>query len=359
MIFDLNYRSKFKHCITGAYRKMKRQFILTCIILLGSCSLVCAQIRAYYGPDSAELAAFKKDSARVVALRAGISLEKARPYPLPEPNVKEIKFYHRYWRDIDLSNPQNKVMAQPGATLIEATLAALKKGVITAYDPTPGTPENPTGDAFTLPINYALVMSQLSDSATVDQFDKDGNKIGSIQKANNFTPDKISGYRIKEDVYFDKTRSRVMTRIIGIAPLLKLSLSNGDSLGVQPLCWFNFNQFRKVLVTMAVDTANKKAAMSMDDIFLQRRFASRIVEESNPLGVRIKDYASLPADQEKEARRIEQKLTAYKGSMWPYSTVEIEDETNGTADAKTDRVQKNTKKISAPTGAANAPTKVN
>jgi len=249
-------------------------------------------------------------------------------------------------------------MVQPGATLIEATLAALKNGVITAYDPTPGTPENPTGDAFTTPISYAQVMSQLSDSATVDQFDKDGNKTGSIQKANNFTPDKISGYRIKEDVYFDKTRSKVVTRIIGIAPLLKLSLSTGDSLGIQPLCWFNFNQFRKLLVTMAVDTVNKKTGMSMDDIFLQRRFISKIVEESNPLGVRIKDYASVPADQEKEAKRIEQKLLAYKGSMWPYSLVEIEDETNGMADIKTDRSQKNTKKASVPTG-TNSPNKVN
>jgi gliding motility associated protien GldN len=308
---------------------MNKKLLLIIIAIVGNCLCAVAQITAYYGPDSAELASFKKDSIKSIALKQGINLSKARPFPLPSSNLREIKFYHRYWRDIDLSDPQNKVMVQPGATLIEATLAALKDGLITAYDPTPGTPTNPNGDSFATPISYRQIMSQLSDTVLVDQFDKDGNKIGSIQKANNFTPDKISGYRIKEDVYFDKVRSRIITRIVGIAPLLKLNLSSGDSLGSQPLCWINFNQYRKLLVTMEIDTLNKKTALSMDDVFLQRRFSSKIVEESNPLGNRIKDYATTPADQQKEQKRIEHKLLAYKDSTWDYNLVAIEDETNG------------------------------
>jgi len=143
---------------------------------------VLAQITAYYGPDSAEVAAYKRDSVRMLALKQGISLSRARPFLLPAPNMKEIKFFHRYWRDIDLGDPANKVMVKPGATLIEGALAALKSGLITAYDPTPGTPENPTGDAFTTPLTYNQIMAQLADTAIIDQFDKDGNKTGSIQR---------------------------------------------------------------------------------------------------------------------------------------------------------------------------------
>ena len=310
---------------------MKRHLILILTIIFGSCFSALAQIRAYYGPDSAELAAFKRDSVKTVALKAGLSLTKARPFPLPASNPKDIKFYHRYWRDIDLTNPQNKVLKQPKATLIEAALAAVKKGAVTAYDPTPGTPENPAGDAFCLPISYQQIMTKLTDTAIVDQFDADGNKIGSIQKIDSFIPDKITGYRIKEDVYLDKTRSRVITRIVGIAPLLKIILSSGENLGVQPLCWFTFNQFRKVLVTMPIDSASTKQGMSLDDFFLQRHFSSTIIEESNPLGTRIKDYAATPAEQEKEAKRIEQKIAFYRGRLWAYGMLEIEDETNGTA----------------------------
>ncbi|MBW4889109.1 gliding motility protein GldN [Mucilaginibacter sp. HMF5004] len=303
---------------------MKKLLFLIIFIVFGNCLAVVAQITAYYGPDSTELAAFKRDSIKSISLKQSINLSKARPFPLPASNIKEVKFYHRYWRDIDLNDPQNKIMIQPGATLIEATLAALKNGVITAYDPTPGTPTNPNGDSFSTPLTYQQIMSQLADTVLVDQFDKDGNKTGSIQKANNFTPDKVSGFRIKEDVYFDKVRSRVITRIVGIAPLLKLNLSSGDSLGSQPLCWFRFSQFRKVLVTMEIDTLNKKTAMSMDDVFLQRRFSSKIFEESNPMGNRIKDYATAPADIQKEQNRIEHKLMAYKDSLWGYSLFDIE-----------------------------------
>lgn len=313
---------------------MKKRLILILIIVCGACLSVLAQIVAYYGPDSAELQVYKKDSIRNVALNQPISLLKARPFPLPASNLGEIKFYHRYWRDIDLNDPQNKIFTQPGATLIEAILTALKDSLITAYDPTPGMPQNPTGDAFITRISYQQIMSQLADTSIIDQFDKDGNKIGSIQRANNFTPDKISGYRLKEDVYFDKIRSRVITRIVGIAPLLKLNLSTGDSLGSQPLCWFRFSQFRKLLVTLAVNPKDKKVALSMDDIFLQRRFASRIIEESNPQGMRIKDYATSLPDQQKEEKRIEQKLVSYKNNQWPYLLHVIEDETKGVTDTQ-------------------------
>lgn len=50
----------------------------------------------------------------------------------------------------------------------------------------------------------------------------------------------------------------------------------------------------------------------MDDVFLQRRFYSTIVKESNPEGLRIKDYKTEVADQQNEANRIEKKLINLK-----------------------------------------------
>jgi hypothetical protein len=100
---------------------------------------------------------------------------------------------------------------------------------------------------------------------------------------------------------------------------------------------------------MEIDTTNKKTAMSMDDVFLQRRFISKIVEESNPLGNRIKDYATTPADVQKEQKRIEHKLLTYRASIWDYNLVEIEDETNGMADSQLAHAQKKTKSSSKPT----------
>lgn len=261
-----------------------------------------------------------KDSMAVSKHRA-ISYAKAKPFPLVDPAHLSIKFFHRYWRDIDLQDPKNKSFASHHTELINALLAAIKKREIKAYSPAVVTTVNPTGDAFTIPLSYDEMMVGLSDTALVDEFDKDGNKIGSKQVANPFTPEKICGYRIKEDVYYDKTRSRTITRIIGVAPLVKLTLSSGEVLSVQPLCWLKFKDLRNLLVTIDIDPT-KKIGDTMDDVFLQRRFYSTIVKESNPEGLRIKDYKTEVADQQNEANRIEKKINKFKKGSWDYTMLQ-------------------------------------
>jgi gliding motility associated protien GldN len=267
--------------------------------------------------------AFKQigsDSAirNMVTKRADISFTNARPVPLADYTSNNIKFYHRYWRDIDLQSPQNKKFATYHSDLIYALLKAIKAKEIVAYNPAAVVPNNPNGDAFTIPIPYEEFMSGLSDTSVVNVLDKDGNITGTKTVPNPFTPEKISGYRIKEDVFFDKTRSRYITRIIGIAPLIKLTLTNGDLIGIQPLFWLRFKDCRKILVTIDIDPT-KKVGDSMDDVFLQRRFYGKIVQESNPDGKRIKDYKPEIPDQEIEAKRIEQKVITYKKGTWNYT----------------------------------------
>ena len=129
---------------------MKKQLVVIVFLLFGSFNSIgmqnkninlirIAQPKKQYRPISLKADSLKKVNNAIL---------EARPFPLPEPNLKEIKFYHRYWRDIDLRDKRNQVFIRPGATLIEALVKGLKDGKITAYDPMGGTPENPAGDAF-------------------------------------------------------------------------------------------------------------------------------------------------------------------------------------------------------------------
>jgi gliding motility associated protien GldN len=253
-----------------------------------------------------------------------VVMTNARPFPILEPDPKNIKFYHRYWRDIDLKDPKNQKFNTPGSTLIDALLKGMQDGKIVPYDATPGNPLNPTGDEFTIPLTYNQLMGKLRDTATVDKFDpQTGAKIGSERKVNDFNAAKIVGYRIKEDVYLDKRRERVETRIIGIAPLVRVTLTNGDTVGVQPICWLRYKQCRLVFATMDLSDPDKNLYdVSMDDMFLQRQFNAKIIEESNPLGRRIKDYITDPIEQDKESARIEKKLADFKNNLWKYTTSE-------------------------------------
>jgi gliding motility associated protien GldN len=290
-----------------------------------------------------------------------IVITKARPFEIFEPSPNNIKYYHQYKRDISFKDPRNAKFNTTGATLIEAIMKGIKDGIITPYDAT-STPSNPTGDTFTQPLTYAQFTSALIDSVTVTPQDKDGNNLPSRREAGVFSPDVVVGYRIKEDVYYDKQRAKVETRIVGIAPLRIDKLSNGDLVngGVpRPVVWLKYKQCRIVFAKMDVSDADRNLYdVSMDDMFLQRQFNAVIVEESNPKGNRISDYMKTPEDQAKEAARIEKKLEDYKNNIWNYQTsisaVSVPDKTTTTKQKKTKTV---TKPVTAPADNTGTPVK--
>src|SRR5690606_37033183 len=63
------------------------------------------------------------------------NLENAVPFAYPKVNMKNIRFYKRVWRDIDLSNEENYIYAIPGASLIEAIMKGINEGKLTPYSP--------------------------------------------------------------------------------------------------------------------------------------------------------------------------------------------------------------------------------
>jgi gliding motility associated protien GldN len=247
-------------------------------------------------------------------------LVNARPFDQIDSKLSNVRLYHRYWRDIDLKDAKNQKFAIPGNTVIEALLKAIKDGSVTPFDAT-SSPANPSGDAFTIPLTYNQLMGHLRDTAMVNKLDKDGNIVGTVAQLNDFSADKVVGYRLKEDVYYDKQRARVETRIVGIAPIITIKTSNGDTLNRQPICWFKFKECRAVFAKMDVSDPDKNMYdVSMDDMFLQRRFDAKMIKQSNPTEERIKDYMKDPADQAKEAQRLEAKLANFKKNVWSYST---------------------------------------
>src|SRR5690606_36449088 len=137
---------------------------------------------------------------------------------------------------------------------------------------------------------------------------------------NEFNPERVTKFRVKEDIFFDKQRGRLETRIIGVAPLMDISSSAelAESVGSTPALWLYFPQLRYTLVKVDVsDPARGFYDMSMDDLFVQRKFASTIVRESSPSAMRQEaQYAENALQQLQEAQQIEDKLETYKEKLW-------------------------------------------
>lgn len=261
-------------------------------------------------PDSASSEA---DTMKVVDGFYNYSiLGNATPFNYPQINPNNIRFYKRIWRDIDLKDPENQILAIPGNTLIEAVLEGVKSGKLTAYDP--------VDDSFKFKMAPDQAFARLQDSVLVPVFDDQGNQISEQWKLNDFNPERITKIRIKEDIFFDKQRSKIETRIIGIAPMMGVQTAD-VSIGEAPMFWLYFPQCRTVLVKKDVSNPDKNLFdMSMDDIFLQRKFSSKIIRESNTTGQRIVDYTLDSSEQEKEAKRIENGIEEYKKKVWGYSS---------------------------------------
>jgi gliding motility associated protien GldN len=231
---------------------------------------------------------------------------------------KNFAFYHSYTRVIEIS--KNQVFSTPDFNnpdnkLIDILFRAIKAKKITAYERLTG-PKRSFDASFVKPLTFKKLQLKITDTVIVPGFDNNGTKIGEKKEAIPFDPRKICGYALKEVVYLNKQTQTVETRIVGLAPIIYLTLSNGDTVGTQPLFWLNYKQSSPFLATIRItDPDNNLYDISLNDILLNRRFDSKITEESNPKGLSIKDYVKGADGQDKESMRIEDGLTAYKNNF--------------------------------------------
>ncbi|WP_333866551.1 type IX secretion system ring protein PorN/GldN [Sphingobacterium sp.] len=263
------------------------------------------------------------------------NMEDAVPFAYPEVNKKNIRFYKRVWRDIDLKDEKNNILAIPGNSLIEVVMKAIEKGKLSLY--------SPDDDSFKGRLSAQEGMARFADSVLVPIFDGEGNQIDSKMALNEFDPARVTKFRIKEDIFFDKQRSRLETRIIGVAPLMNITTSAelAESVGATPAFWLYFPQLRYSLIQVDISDPDKGLYdMTMDDFFVQNKFASTIVRESSP-GMLQNLKETENGGQQLDGKKVEEKLDAYKKKLWsnPKGVKAEELEGNQSSDGKISQSQ--------------------
>lgn len=230
--------------------------------------------------------------------------KNAKPTPYPELKPSDVGKVRRIWRDIDLTMEENKFFSSPQSRLIDAILDAIMQEKIVAYDAST-TKVNPTGDGFVTALSVKEALSKFSDSVAVPTFDDNGNETGKVMKQNEFNPDGITKFRLKEDWVFNKKTGVNEPRIVGIAPLIRIEAA-GETINEQPAFWISFPEARNILATIGV-TGNYSTEYSYDDIFILRKFKSLIIKEASPNNLRVVDYIK-NGDVKAESDRIEMSL---------------------------------------------------
>lgn len=241
--------------------------------------------------------------------------------PIPYAFVREadVVWSKRIWRVIDMRERMNQPFYYPEhphngrRSLVTVLMDALREGSITAYDAS-----RPT-DEFLIPLTYHEIMRRLERSDTLrmqrpippyEWFD--------TVVITRFNPMDVKRFRIKEDWIFDKQRSVMEARILGICPVRDSYDERGEFRGYEPLFWIYFPEARNVLAKAEVfNRKNSSQRLTYDDVFLKRLFSSYIYKEDNVFDRQISDYA-IGLDALLESERIKNEMFLWESDLWQY-----------------------------------------
>ncbi len=227
---------------------------------------------------------------------------------IPYDHIRESDVFmeKRIWRVIDSREKINLPFKYEGIDwkdmkpLITIFNDAIKEGAV-VYD----------DEYFKIPLTVEAFNKKTGSIDTIAQYDIDGNYTKDTIVQNEFDPNSVKKFRVKEDWFFDKETSTLQVRILGIAPIY----TDPDA-GELPLYWVYYPDFRKILVKQdCFNPKNDAIRFSWDDIFEGRLFGSYIIKESNVLDRRIQDYKT-GVDALMEAEKIKQEMFEWEHDLW-------------------------------------------
>lgn len=251
------------------------------------------------------------------------SIHNANREPIPYVHLREadLMWLKRVWRMVDMEEKMNQVFyypqqpAQGRKNFIYVLMDAItESGNITAYSAEDDN-GNPN-DMFTIPLTPEEVEDVLSFKTSESIPGPNGQMMDTII-SNKISRDKITRFQIKEEVFFDKQRSVLEFRILGIAPIVP-AYTAGEISSYQPAFWIYFPEARRVLAQAEVYNRNNDVhRLTYDDIFMKRMFSSRIIKESNVYDRKLEEYLS-PLDALLEAEKIEDKIFKFEHDLWSF-----------------------------------------
>lgn len=243
-----------------------------------------------------------------------------RPFPMQTAYVREadMMWSKRIWRVIDLREKMNLPLYYPleptvcMQSLFDVLKSAILNNDLKAY-------ANPVfDDEFTHEMTKEEVSKLLvswDSTHMVENVNNPGELIPAPLKS-EIRAGNICQYWIKEDWFFDKERSVMEARIIGICPLVQKLSESGEVIGVKPLFWIHFPDARPFLARSATfNSRNDSERMSYDELFVKRKFSSFVYKESNVYNRSIAEYKQ-GKDILLESDDIKEDIFKYESDLW-------------------------------------------
>lgn len=247
-----------------------------------------------------------------------IHLQEKKPIPYYPVREADVVYKKRIWRIMDLRQKINHPFYYPEVPQMEwknfmtVIMDAIREGTITAYDP--------ADDHFLVPLTYQEIEKKFTKTDTVPIYDPDNPQhiLRHDVVKEDFRASDVQRLEIKEDWFFDKQRSQMDVRILGICPLRNLYNDDDSYLGMEEMFWIYFPEARPILAKSIVFNKHNTAEnRTYDELFWKRLFGSYIYKEENVYDRKISDYAT-QMDALLEAERIKNELFEYEHDLWEF-----------------------------------------
>jgi gliding motility associated protien GldN len=238
------------------------------------------------------------------------------PVPYPPIRKSDVMWSKRIWRTIDFRQKMNQSFYYPieahnnWRSFMQVIVDALKEGSISAYDIS-------ATDEFLVPLTYQEVITRqtVSENKVLTRPYPPYEEYDTVI-VSEFNPSKVMRIRVKEDWFFDKQRSQMMVRIIGLCPIL-MKDRDGEEIP-EPLFWVNYSEARPVLAKAQIyNRSNNAERRTYDEVFIKRSFNSYIYKEENVYDRRITQYAT-GIDALLESRRVKNQLFDFEHDLWEF-----------------------------------------
>lgn len=226
----------------------------------------------------------------------------------------DVAYKKRIWREIDLRDkinlslyyPINYEASETRISLFQVLKRYAISGQIITF----------SDEQFLIPLQISDVKSKFSkcDSIPESTYDANGNEI----ITNTWQCDSMSilrnvlKYKVKEDWFFDKQRSVLDVRIIG----LQANLYVEEKETYKDLFWVYFPACRPFFAKHEVfNPKNPSENRTFEDIFWKRQFNSTIVKEENVYDRMLLEYLR-GIDNLLEAERIKNDMFRWEHDLW-------------------------------------------